>query len=138
MIHKLIIAFLILLLITFSQKDIPLVIQQVYSSNEHLLGERSMSLEDRYANQSVNDVFKDNILLTFAYLSGKVTNPSHINWTDVRTASHYEVVLEPGEVFAFHDDVLPVYTGKTVKSTHAHFNSQDGFKSDGYLVGDGV
>lgn len=138
MIQKLTIAFLILLLITFSQRNIPLAIQQAYSADEHLIAEHAMSLDDRYGNKAVNDVFKDNILLTFAYLSGRVTSDSQINWDAVRSSSRYEVVLNPGDVFAFHDDVLPAYVGKTIQTTHAHFGIDEGFKSDGYLIGDGV
>jgi vancomycin resistance protein YoaR len=52
--------------------------------------------------------------------------------------STYEVVIKPGETFAFHDDVNPLYSGKLVATTNAHFNAVEGFKSDGYLVGDGV
>lgn len=138
MIHKLIIGFLILSLVTLSQQQIPFVAQQVYSSNEHLLAERSMSLQNRYGNEVTNAVFKDNILLTLSYLSGDVQNASQINWNDVRTDSKYELVLEPGEVFAFHDDVLPEYRGKVVKTTHARFGPDQGFRSSGYLFGDGV
>src|SRR5437667_7858984 len=86
-------------------------VQQVYSSNEHLLAKREMSLENRYGNKFVNDVFKDNILLTLAYLSGKVQNPSKINWEQVKASSRYDVVLNPGDVFAYHDDVLSEYKG---------------------------
>lgn len=138
MLQKLIIAFLVLLFITFSQRDIPFSVKQVYSANEHLVAERSMPLNDRYPVKSVSDVFKDNILLTLAYLSGKVADPAHLNWDEVRSASQYEVVLQPGQVFAFHDDVLPAYQGKTIITTNAHFDSTQGFESDGYLVGDGV
>jgi len=41
-------------------------------------------------------------------------------------------------VFAFHEDVLPQFVGKVTAGTHAHFNYDEGFKSDGYLTGDGV
>jgi len=102
------------------------------------LAERSFSLENRYGDKFVNDVFKDNILLALAYASGKVTSPKNIDWDLVREPFKFEFTLNPGEVFAFHDDILPEYNGKVVKTTNAHFNYQDGFKSDGYLYGDGV
>ena len=43
-----------------------------------------------------------------------------------------------GQEFVFHDQILPEYKGSVVRTTNAHFNYQDGFKSDGYLTGDGV
>ena len=33
---------------------------------------------------------------------------------------------------------MPEYEGKITKTTNAHFNFQEGFKTDGYLYGDGV
>jgi hypothetical protein len=139
MIQKLLIAFLILFSITLLQAEVPLaVVQAVYSSNEKLLSEHTMSLETRYANKVTNEVFKDNILLTLAYMSGRVHNAREINWYDVRAESRYELVLQPGEMFAFHDDILPEYRGKTFVTTRARFGAEQGFRSSGYLYGDGV
>lgn len=103
----------------------------------HVLGEKNYSLEDRYPNKWVSDIFKDNILLTLAYLRG-YGKTSDVNWATVEKPFHYTMDLKPGQVFAFHDDVLPQYQGKVTKTTGAHFNSTEGFKSDGWLVGDGV
>ena len=84
--------------------------------------ERSFSLTDRYSNPWVNDVFRYNILHTLTLMNSKT----------------YSFTLNPGDVFAFHEDVLPQFEGKVVASMHAHFNFDEGFKSDGYLTGDGV
>src|SRR6266498_4435542 len=108
------------------------------SVSRDLLAKQEMSLSKRYANPTVNDVFKDNILLTLAYLSGKVQNSHQISWDALHKPTTYELVLQPGEVFAFHNDVLPQYVGKKITSTNAHFNGAEGFRSDGYLYGDGV
>ena len=102
------------------------------------LASRGMSMDNRYPVQSVSDIFRDNILLTVHYMSGDVTEPSQINWDEVRKPYRYEFVLKSGEVFAYHDDVLPEYQGKVVATTKAHFNAQEGFLSDGFLYGDGV
>lgn len=102
------------------------------------LASRTFSLEDRYDNKFVNDVFKDNILLTMKYLDGSVKDSKDISWTEVEKPFHYEFTLKPGEEFAFHDGVLPDYAKNVVKTTNAHFMWNEGFKSDGYLVGDGV
>jgi vancomycin resistance protein YoaR len=135
---KIIIAFLIFCFAILSKESVPFIVDQVYSSNERLLSERAMSLENRYANKWVNEVFKDNILLTMSYLSGKVSSSKNISWNSVRTPFRSEIVLNPGDVFAFHGDVLPEYRGKNIKTTNANFGAGQGFRSSGLLYGDGV
>ena len=105
---------------------------------EQVIASREISLETRYADPFVNDVMKDNILLTLAYLNGDITPGTKIDWDKLNQNSHYEFKLAPKETFTFQDDVLPEYEGKVKKTTNAHFNAQDGFKTDGYLYGDGV
>lgn len=102
------------------------------------LASRTFSLSNRYGNTFVNDVFKDNILLTLKYMEGEVEAKDQINWEEIEKPFHYEFRLNPGEGFAFHDILLPKYAQKVVKTTNARFNYTDGFKSDGFLVGDGV
>ncbi len=102
------------------------------------MASHEMSLENRYGDIYVNDVFKDNILLTLKYLDGTVTEADKISWDEVKKPFKYEFNLKPKEGFAFHDTTLPEYSESIVKTTNAHFNYQDGFKSDGYLFGDGV
>lgn len=102
------------------------------------LASEQISLEKRYSDKYVNSVFKDNILLNVAYLSGKVTKKEEINWDELQEPFIYRFALLSGQAFAFHEDVLPQYKNSLTKTTNAHFNYDDGFKSDGYLVGDGV
>lgn len=102
------------------------------------LSEVSYSLSNRYSNTFVNNVFSDNILLTIAYLDGKVKKGDPIDWEKVKADWEVKFSLKPGETFAFHDAVLDKYKGKIASTTNAHFNSYEGFKSDGWLVGDGV
>jgi hypothetical protein len=111
---------------------------QFLGTPDVVLATKSFSLEDRYGNTYVNDVFKDNILLTLAYLGGSVKAKGDISWDKVTSPFNYEFTLLPGQEFAFHDQILPEYKGNVVKTTNAHFNYTDGFKSDGYLTGDGV
>ncbi len=113
-------------------------IPQQNKPSQQVLSSHAISLEKRYSNKFVNDVFKDNILLNIAYMGDKVAKDSAVNWQAVEKPFHYSFTLKPQETFAFHDDVLPEYQGKIAKTSNAHFNSQEGFKSDGYLVGDGV
>lgn len=105
---------------------------------QKILSSEQISLEKRYENKFVNDVFKDNILLNLSYLGGKVTKREDINWEEVNKPYSYSFALLPGKTFTFHEDVLPQYKDTLVKTTNAHFNYDDGFKSDGYLMGDGV
>lgn len=111
---------------------------QFAASPDVVLASRSFSLENRYGNTFVNDVFRDNILLTVHYMSGTVKGKSDISWEAVVKPFDYKFTLKPGEAFAFHDQLLPEYAKSVVKTTNAHFNSTDGFKSDGWLFGDGV
>lgn len=104
----------------------------------HILAQHEMSLNDRQPNKWVDSIFKDNILLNMSYMEGKINNPTRIDWQKVEEPFHYEFTLAPNQTFAFHNDVLNQYQGKVSQTTNAHFNSQEGFKSDGYLVGDGV
>ncbi len=113
-------------------------IVEIVENPEVTLSSKSFSLENRNGNKFVNDVFKDNILLTLNYMSGVVKNRSDINWSEVEKPRIYQFTLKPGESFAFHEQILPDQNKNVVKTTNAHFNYQDGFKSDGYLMGDGV
>ena len=71
-------------------------------------------------------------------MDGAVKSKADISWPKVESPFHYEFTLKPGETFAFHDGVLPKYKGKVTVTTGVEFNSQEGFKYDGDLVGDGV
>lgn len=106
--------------------------------NNQVLSERTISLEERQGDPFINSVFKDNILLNLAYMRGEVHSKKDINWDKIREPFVYRLELKHGEVFAFHDDVIPAYQSSLKQTTNAHFNGQDGFKSDGYLMGDGV
>ncbi|OGC46836.1 MAG: hypothetical protein A3C22_01310 [Candidatus Levybacteria bacterium RIFCSPHIGHO2_02_FULL_37_10] len=108
------------------------------TSQVTLLAAEKISLEKRYSNPYVNDIFKDNILLNLNYLSGKVTKKDDINWDEIRRPFNYRFKLAPNETFAYHEDVLEKYKNSLVKTTNADFNFDDGFKSDGYLAGDGI
>ncbi len=101
------------------------------------LGAGTFSLSNRYTVASVSDVFAKNILLTLFYMRGAkpTINP---DWTAVQKPFSYGFILQPGQVFAFHQDILPQFEGKVVKTTNSQFSSDEGFVSDGYLVADGV
>ncbi|MBI2032875.1 MAG: VanW family protein [Candidatus Levybacteria bacterium] len=105
---------------------------------QRVLSVHEISLDKRQPNPWVNNVFKDNILLNIAYLNQSIKKGKNIDWSMVSKPKTVEITLQPQEVFAYHEDVLPQYMGKVKKTTNAHFSYDEGFKSDGYLVGDGV
>lgn len=103
------------------------------------LSERSISLEKRAMPGSfMNEVMKDNILLTIGYMRGIITDRSAINWNEIRMPFTYSFTLNPGESYSFQKDSLPKYAGSIVKTIDVNFGGSDGFKHDGYLMGDGV
>lgn len=103
-----------------------------------ILSSAQYSLSNRYKDVSVNQVFADNILLTLAYMSGKAGKTKNLSWHVVKQPASFRLTLNPGQTFAFHDEVLEKYKNKVAATTNAHFNSSEGFLSDGWLVGDGV
>lgn len=111
---------------------------QVLGASSAVLSSHSFSLENRYDNEFVNGVFKDNILLALNYLDGRVKAKGDINWETIDQPFQSRFTLWPGQEFAFHEKTLPDYSQNVVKTTNAHFIGQEGFKSDGYLIGDGV
>ena len=117
----------------FSQPGLP-----IEAPKAEQLAVREFSLEKRYADSFVNGVFRDNILLVLKYSSGGKIDARNIDWKKVNEPFVHKLILKPGETFAYHEDVLPKYEGKIAKTTNALFNYDQGFKSDGWLMGDGV
>ncbi|OGK19421.1 hypothetical protein A2866_01790 [Candidatus Roizmanbacteria bacterium RIFCSPHIGHO2_01_FULL_39_8] len=103
-----------------------------------ILSSVQYSLSNRYEDVSVNQVFAHNILLTLAYMSGKAGKTKNLSWQAVKKPASFRLTLKPGKTFAFHDEILEKYKDKVTTTTNAHFNSNEGFLSDGWLVGDGV
>lgn len=71
-------------------------------------------------------------------MDGRVNSSKDIRWDEIAKPFQYEFKLEPNKTFAFHADVKTKYKDSLVKTTNAHFNATEGFKTDGYLFGDGV
>lgn len=71
-------------------------------------------------------------------MDGNVKSKNDISWEKIEKPFHTEFTLKPGQEFAFHDKILPEYNKNVVKTTNSHFDYEEGFKSDGYLTGDGV
>src|SRR5439155_2812828 len=78
----------------------PLIMPVVQEHKQHVLSVREMPMNDRYPVPMVSDVFRDNILLTISYLSGATKQGQSVDWDKVRKPFTYDLVLQPGEVFA--------------------------------------
>ena len=112
---------------------------KVLGASSALLASHSFSLENRWDNsQFVNDVFKDNILLTLHYMDNQISDKSQIDWEKINQPLKTGFTLKPGEKFAFHEKTLPDYSDNLVKTTNAHFIGSEGFRNSGNLIGDGV
>lgn len=96
------------------------------------------SLTNRASDSWVNEVFTDNILLTVNYIGARIDPKKPIVWDEIRKPTTISFTLKPGETFAFHDSFLAEYQNKNVVTTKAHFVANEGFRSDGWLMGDGV
>jgi hypothetical protein len=106
-------------------------------TDARVLARHEFSLETRYADPGVNRVFRENILLTLAYMRHAVATSSNPDWQVVNAPFRWEFTLMPGETVSYHDMVLPQF--RTAKPlTDVTFSSAEGFLSDGYLVGDGT
>lgn len=108
---------------------------RVVEENE-ILAQESLDLNTRAPDAWVSQIMADNILLTLHYLKGD--REKEIDWEKARLPFSVTFTLAPGEAFAFHKDILPEFKDKVVKTTGATFHSSEGYKSDGYLFGDGV
>lgn len=130
--------FAFILLATFQAQTVPSIASSMLKINtQNTLSSRSISLDNRYSDAWVNSVFADNILLNLSYMRGKTVPGQPVAWEEARKPFEYSFTLESQEVFAYHEDTLPTYP-IIKQTTNAHFNGAEGFKSDGYLMGDGV
>lgn len=84
-----------------------------------VLAEHQLDLTNREPNPFANEVFAYNILLALGYLGTE------------------SFVLQPGEVFAFHGNVLPEFANPAL-TMNSRFFIEEGYKSVGGLGGNGV
>jgi hypothetical protein len=97
---------------------------------EKVLAEHVLDLNERLPDsEKGNEVFKYNILLNLKYLEG------NLGLGDSFTT---EVELQPEEVFAYHENLLPEFQGKQVKTSETRFIAQEGYQAFWGLYGNGV
>lgn len=110
----------------------------VVQPKNEVIASKSLSLENRHATSSINEIFKKNILLNVAYIGGSVIDKNDINWDQITSEVSASFVLKPGETFAYHDHVYPKYEQSLTVAPKTYFNASDGYLFSGFLYGDGV
>jgi len=86
---------------------------------ETVLAKHCLDLNTRARNKYVNEVFKYNILLAVEKFGDGF-------------------VLQPGEVFAFHDNVLSKFKTDNLKTGWTRYEKKEGYKTVLGLPGNGV
>ena len=95
----------------------------------------------------VGSVLRDNIILQLHYIKGdvlsfskkgEVNSPDDLDWGALRKPFSGYFILNEGETYAFHSDLLPEFQNGKVIATGATFGWNQGFKSYGGLSGNGV
>lgn len=107
-----------------------------------ILAQKTMDLSTRHPDKWVNGVFSDNILLNLHYLKGDAESlkdgKGNIDWEKVREPFEFTLTLESNQTFAYHRTLLAEFKDKNVLVGKTRFLASEGYKSDGYLIGDGV
>jgi len=77
---------------------------------EPVLASETLDLSYRFSEPSVSEGFKQNILIAVGYL-----------------IKNGNIVLQPGEVFAFHKNILPEFRNEKVITQESGFSVKDGY-----------
>lgn len=105
-------------------------------SHQEVLAEHLLDLTIRDEDSKANQGFADNILLVLHYLKGDVESPK-IDWYWAYQPFEVSLILQPGEIFAFHDNVLPEFAYPVI-TMNSEFITDEGYKSVWGLGGNGV
>lgn len=105
--------------------------------SQTVLARHEFSLERRYEEPLVNHVFKENILLTMAYIRGITQTGEAVHWPEVDKPFVWRFTIDPGQTISYHSVLSSDYRNAKPLTT-VHFASNEGFLSDGYIVGDGT
>ena len=89
------------------------------NSTAEILATKTMDLNIRARGESVNQVFKYNILLAVEKFDDGF-------------------VLEPGEVFAFHQQARPEFADQPLKTGFTRYEASEGYQTTLGLPGNGV
>lgn len=100
-------------------KAVEPLLSPIPENQEMILVEHRMDLSNRNEIPHTNEIFGYNILLAIHYFN-------------------YSFTLEPGEVFAFHENVTPEFSGQPLKTGWTSYTAAEGYKTVGGLPGNGV
>lgn len=98
-----------------------------------VLASETMDLSYRYPVKSVSDGFSENIFIALGYLAfqGDALEAQAGEFAFV-------LVLNPGEVFAFHKNILPEFKQDKIITQESGFLKKEGYVSVAGLQGNGV
>jgi len=110
-----------------------------------ILASETMDLANRYPVVSVSEGFKENILIALSYFASagqseelSITGGA-IPQGDTLQAQKLSILLNPGEVFAFHKKgILPEFKESKIVSQESDFTTNYGYKVVAGLGGNGV
>lgn len=88
-----------------------------------VLASEILDLSQRYPVESVNEGFKENILVNLSYFK-KINNG--------------RLILRPNEVFTFHNQILPEFKKEKIITQESTYSAKDGYKLVAGLYGNGV
>lgn len=74
--------------------------------------------------RAATDILADNIRLNLHYFKGDAKEVKNL-----REPFTFSFTLEPGEVFAYHDQVLAEFKDATIKTQPSHFSNAEGYKT---------
>lgn len=74
--------------------------------------------------QAATDILADNIRLNLRYFKDDAKEVKNL-----REPFTFSFTLEPGEVFAYHDQVLAEFKDATIKTQPSHFSNAEGYKT---------
>ncbi|MGI5826190.1 MAG: VanW family protein [Patescibacteria group bacterium] len=89
---------------------------------KEVLAEGVLDLSSRNPNKSINEGFKENILVNLGYLY----------------KDRDRLILQPGEVFAFHKNIHPDFKDAVIVTQESEYRSSEGYKPVAGLYGNGV
>jgi len=114
-----------LILTSLSEGNTPVAEQaaRLVERNQVVLAQETLDLTNRHPVESINNGFKENILLALNYLNLDGNNG---------------FILNPDEVFAFHKNILPEFRQYKIVTQESGFFTKDGYKYVGGLAGNGV
>lgn len=110
-----------------------------------ILSKVGLDLDKRWEEPSISQGFSDNMLLALYYLKNPTELPvkknpltkEEVAWL-VPDDFVAEFWLQPGEVFAFHKNVLPQYKDQVVQTMASGFMTYEGYQYVAGLGGNGV